>query len=92
MRYFSSGDIIGQENILVGGMTRMSNGVLKGDKAVRIAYGEQSFSELRSYNGLYIDKTMFIPKLINAKFKSILLLRSTRCGKSLFFVYARRLF
>jgi hypothetical protein len=73
-------------NFLFSNLKKQQNkgGVLKGDVKTIIAYGDHSFSKLRSRNGLYIDKTMFIPKLINAEKEAILLLRPTRCGKSLF--------
>lgn len=44
--------------------------------------GEQSFSELRNYNQVYVDKTHFIPKLLKNKF--YFLSRPRRFGKSLF--------
>lgn len=56
--------------------------------------GEQSFSEIRSSNKTYVDKTMFIPLLLRNKF--YFLGRPRRFGKSLFlstlenFFYGRR--
>ena len=51
--------------------------------ARRLPVGIQSFKDIRTKNFLYVDKTMYIWKLINSS-KSYFLSRPRRFGKSLF--------
>lgn len=50
----------------------------------RYAIGEQSFPLLRKSGALYVDKTMFIHKIVSSKSKYYFLARPRRFGKSLF--------
>ena len=48
------------------------------------AIGEQSFPSLRDAGALYVDKTIYIYKLVSSKSKYYFLARPRRFGKSLF--------
>ncbi len=50
----------------------------------RLLTDESSFKELQVSGGLYVDKTMFIQKLLERGTKTYLLTRPRRFGKSLF--------
>ena len=54
------------------------------EKMERYAIGQQDFSVLREDGSVYVDKTMFIHKLISSGAKYIFLARPRRFGKSLF--------
>lgn len=48
------------------------------------AIGEQSFPSLREAGALYVDKTMYVYRLVSSKSKYYFLARPRRFGKSLF--------
>ncbi len=48
------------------------------------AIGEQSFPSLREAGALYVDKTMYIYRMVSSKSKYYFLARPRRFGKSLF--------
>ena len=54
------------------------------EKKVKYAIGDQDFRSLRENGCVYIDKTLYIDRIVNAGSKYYFLARPRRFGKSLF--------
>ena len=62
------------------------------EKKVKYAIGDQDFKSLREGECLYIDKTLYIDRIINSGTKYYFLARPRRFGKSLFLSTLRYFF